>query len=315
MVPKLICSYLFFITVVGFLSVKLYASDFSTDPLSHFEFDDKQLQDRVVSDVVTMPESMDVILAYDFTSSNAQMGIKSFGGKNLHHLFSKKDVRHNPYQTVTKILLSNLFPEQEEMKFQVLGFGDEDSLASLDKTSYLRKKSKPVQGLYGVLKAYRSYSKKSRMAGPTSFAGPIELAAEQAAENSKHTLLVLISDGALSTGEAQKETLNALVAASRTPLSVLIIGVGDGTERERTGIFPGLAPFRSLKTVESDADDLWSGMSKQLAFDNVDFVNANEFLGGLVAGEDPSIRLENMLMACVKKIASQRLYMQNADLI
>ena len=186
--------------MLQFSLAKSSTSDFSLDPLGYFGFRHKQLQDRIICDRVSLPSQMDIVIAYDFTSSNAQMGINSFGGKDLHHLFGKEDIRHNPYQTISKLVLGNLIEDEQEKEFQVLGFGDEASINSKEGVSILgSKKKKPILGLYGVLKAYRSYVKKSLMSGPTSFAGPILFAARQAAEKTRHTLLVIITDGALSS--------------------------------------------------------------------------------------------------------------------
>ena len=315
MTHKLSIFYLFINLIFTASLTSTLASDFSNDSLSYFQFKSKLLQDRVVSDVVKLPEQTDLILAYDFTSSNAQTGIKSFGGKNLHHLYSKEDVRHNPYQTITKLLVGNIVADEREREFHVLGFGDEESIEAFEGVNLLRGRKKPVVGLYGILKAYRSYRKKCYMSGPTSFAGPIQLASQQASENKKHTLLVIMTDGALSPGQAKKETIQAMVSASNTPLSILIIGIGDGTEREGAGLFPGLTLFKELGSATAINDYELNEISTGLKFDNVDFVNANDYLGGLLADQDPNARLDKFLKACVKKLDLQREFMEENGLI
>ena len=316
MIPRALISCLFVVISLLLTISKGFSSEFTMDPLGLFGFKNKTLQDRIVSDAQSLPQDIDIVLAYDFTSSNAQMGINSFGGKSLHHLFDKEDVRHNPYQVVTKLILANLLSDESEKEFRVLGFGDEASIASFDGVRILkRKKKKPIVGLYRVLKVYRSYRKKTIMSGPTSFAGPIRIASQQAAENKRHTLLIIITDGALSPGLAQQETFEALASASSNPLSVLIIGVGDGTERERKGSFPGLEVFKSLKDDAVDRTGITGGINGQLNFDNVDFVNANDFLGGAHAVNEASTRLELFLRRCAEKVVLQREFMEKHNMI
>ncbi|MFK7824032.1 MAG: hypothetical protein AB8G05_07745 [Oligoflexales bacterium] len=299
--------------VLNFSTIR--ASEFSSDPLSYFRFKNKVLQDRVNIKSMALPQSTDIIMAYDFTSSNAQTGIKSFNGKNLHHLFSKEDVRHNPYQTVTKLLIGNLVPDEQDREFKVLGFGDERSIGDINGVSLVSSAKKPAIGLYGVLKAYRSYRKSCYMSGPTSFSGPIRIASQQAIKNRRHTLLIILTDGALSSGIAQRETIESLASASKTPLSILIIGVGDGTERERTGLFPGLQRFKEIKALQDSHDAFRLRIKNNLKFDNVNFINANDYIGGVFAEQEPKERLEKFLKSCVKKIDIQKEYMKQNGLI
>ena len=88
--------------------------------------------------------------------------------------------------------------------------------------------SAQCKGLDEVLSRYQEVVPQLHLSGPTSFA-PIVRAAMRAvaeAEGAYHILL-LLADGQVSP-ENMKETVAAIVAASKLPLSIVMVGVGDG---------------------------------------------------------------------------------------
>ena len=91
-------------------------------------------------------------------------------------------------------------------------------------------KSKEVHGVNGILEAYRGVFKTAlTMSGPTVFTEVIELAAAQAISRQQlkplsYTILLLLTDGAVSDVEATKRTLQSIADA---PLSIVIVGIGN----------------------------------------------------------------------------------------
>ena len=91
-----------------------------------------------------------------------------------------------------------------------------------------------VHGVQGVLNAYRSVFQSGLiMSGPTVFTEVIETAssratsAQEAAKRNgeqSYTILLIVTDGSVSD---VGETAAALEKASNTPLSVVIVGVGN----------------------------------------------------------------------------------------
>ena len=68
------------------------------------------------------------------------------------------------------------------------------------------------------------------LSGPTSFAPVIRKAVDlvKASGNELHVLLI-IADGQVSEAlDCKRETINAIVEASHVPLSIVVVGVGDG---------------------------------------------------------------------------------------
>jgi len=116
----------------------------------------------------------------------------------------------------------------------------------------------PFHGFHEVLDRYRDLISSVRLSGPTSFAPIINKAANIAATTGQFHILVIIAGqcqpkavgvwarpdtvGANTDGQVTRpsdtlpgewsrhevETMDAIVRASHTPLSIVLVGVGDG---------------------------------------------------------------------------------------
>ncbi|VAH85746.1 unnamed protein product [Triticum turgidum subsp. durum] len=137
-------------------------------------------------------ESSNLIFGIDFTKSNDWSGKHSFGGESLHAISRTP----NPYEQAISIIGRTLSPFDDDNLIQCFGFGD----------------------------------------GPTSFA-PLIYAAISVVENSnyQHHVLVIIADGQVATSKSysivspqEEATIQALIDASFYPLSIVMVGVGDG---------------------------------------------------------------------------------------
>lgn len=84
------------------------------------------------------------------------------------------------------------------------------------------------QGLEQALLRYRQIAPHVRLSGPTSFAPLIHQAIAQVIKtNMEYHLLVILADGQV-TPTCLEATRQAIVTASYFPLSIIVIGVGDG---------------------------------------------------------------------------------------
>jgi hypothetical protein len=82
-------------------------------------------------------------------------------------------------------------------------------------------------GFEGVLAAYNSKIGSVQLAGPTSFAPAIKktIALVKAAKVLEFTICLIIADGQVTS---VKDTEAAIIEASKLPISIICVGVGDG---------------------------------------------------------------------------------------
>lgn len=177
-------------------------------------------------------ESSNLILAVDFTKSNEWTGKQSYNGRSLHHLGPSP----NPYEEAMSIIARTLSPFDDDQLYPCWGFGDA-STTDRGVFSFMPNDA-PCQGLEAALWRYREIAPAVRLAGPTSFAPAIYQAMQLVADSGgQYHILVIIADGQVtrSSDTVQGEfsvqeaaTVEAIVAASQLPLSIIMIGVGDG---------------------------------------------------------------------------------------
>ena len=157
----------------------------------------------------------------DFTASNEWQGRKTFNQNCLHKLTGNKV--NNPYQKVIAILGQTLKPFDEDNLIPTYGFGDS---ISLDKDVFCFKEDDlPCDGFNEVLSRYNDIVKKVVLSGPTSFAPVINKAIEIVKRTQRYHILVIIADGQVNE---EMPTIKAIVEASNYPLSIIVVGIGDG---------------------------------------------------------------------------------------
>jgi len=201
-------------------------------------------------------DGANLIIAIDATGSNKTQGTNSYAPyftnhpdamnyENLHYISMNWQ---NPYQQVLLAIANTLEKFDEDTVIPTFIFGD---LESKDKTlCELKVDGRCPHGMNEVLNMYQEYAREMVMSGPTSFAPAIRRAIEIANESHSYHILLLITDGKV-TPDSLGETSQAIKDASKYPLSIIIVGVGDG-------------PFNRME----DFDDNVKGK-----FDNCQFVD------------------------------------------
>jgi len=123
--------------------------------------------------------------------------------------------------------------------------------------------NRDCKGFGEVLRRYNEITPHVQLGGPTSFAPMLKEAIRIVKQTKKYHILVMIADGTDSFADSEqqqwkeKETRDAVIEAADYPLSIIMVGVGDG-------------PFGLMAQL----DDL---LPRRL-FDNFQFVDYNATL-------------------------------------
>ncbi|KAL6658837.1 hypothetical protein ACP70R_002877 [Stipagrostis hirtigluma subsp. patula] len=177
-------------------------------------------------------ESSNLILGVDFTKSNEWTGKRSFGGQSLHRIGDTP----NPYEQAISIIGKTLAPFDEDNLIPCFGFGD---ATTHDYNVFsFHPDNSPCHGFEEVLACYRKIVPHLRLSGPTSFAPIVEAAVDIVDRSGgQYHVLVIVADGQVtrsvdtSDGELspqERRTVDSIVMASAYPLSIVLVGVGDG---------------------------------------------------------------------------------------
>nr|GEW90128.1 E3 ubiquitin-protein ligase RGLG2-like isoform X2 [Tanacetum cinerariifolium] len=227
-------------------------------------------------------ESSNLIVGIDFTKSNEWTGSKSYHSRSLHHIGNGL----NPYEQAISIIGKTLAKFDEDNLIPCYGFGD---LTTHDQHVFsFYPEDRPCNGFEDVMGRYREIVPQLTLAGPTSFAHVIEQAMTIVEKSGgQYHVLLVIADGQVGNGTVQnksvqeKKTVDAIVQASKLPLSIVLVGVGDG-------------PWDMMKKFDDNIP--------QREFDNFQFVNFTEIMSKNV----PSNRKEaEFALSALMEVPSQ----------
>lgn len=206
-------------------------------------------------------ESSNLILGIDFTKSNEWTGKSSFNRRSLHSVGQTA----NPYEQAISIIGRTLSPFDEDNLIPCFGFGDATTHDQHVFSFY--PDHRPCHGFEEALARYKEIVPYLKLSGPTSFAPIIDAAIDIVeANNGQYHVLVIIADGQVtrsmdtapgSLSPQERATVNSIVAASEYPLSIILVGVGDG-------------PWDEMKQFDDNIP--------QRAFDNFQFVNFTKIM-------------------------------------
>ncbi|KAL9335295.1 hypothetical protein Peur_072476 [Populus x canadensis] len=206
-------------------------------------------------------ESSNLIVGIDFTKSNEWTGARSFSHRSLHHIGDDQ----NPYEQAIYIIGKTLSSFDEDNLIPCFGFGDASTHDQEVFSFYPDERF--CNGFEEVLRRYRELVPCLRLAGPTSFAPVIEMAITIVEQSGgQYHVLLIIADGQVTRSvdtehghlsPQEKRTVEAIVKASEYPLSIILVGVGDG-------------PWDMMKEFDDNIP--------ARAFDNFQFVNFTEIM-------------------------------------
>ncbi|EOX92609.1 Copine family isoform 3 [Theobroma cacao] len=230
-------------------------------------------------------ESSNLILGIDFTKSNEWTGKYSFNRRSLHAIGSSP----NPYEQAISIIGRTLSPFDEDNLIPCFGFGD---ASTHDKNVFsFYPDHRSCHGFEEALARYREIVPHLKLAGPTSFAPIINAAIDIVdGSNGQYHVLVIIADGQVTRhpdtprgrfSTQEQATIESIVAASHYPLSIILVGVGDG-------------PWDSMQQFDDNIP--------HRSFDNFQFVNFTKIMS---ENTEPSKKEAAFALAALMEIPYQ----------
>ncbi|XP_023530754.1 E3 ubiquitin-protein ligase RGLG2-like [Cucurbita pepo subsp. pepo] len=230
-------------------------------------------------------ESSNLIVGIDFTKSNEWTGARSFNRRSLHHIGDEP----NPYEQAIAIIGQTLSSFDEDNMIPCFGFGDASTHDQEVFSFYPDERF--CNGFEEVLSRYRELMPHLRLAGPTSFAPIIEMAITIVEQSGgQYHVLVIIADGQVTRSvdtergqfsSQEKKTIEAIVKASEYPLSIILVGVGDG-------------PWDMMREFDDNIP--------ARAFDNFQFVNFTDIM---LKNMDRSRKEAEFALSALMEIPSQ----------
>lgn len=236
-------------------------------------------------------ESSNLILGVDFTKSNNWTGQRTFNGRCLHD--TSNPSRPNPYQQVIHTIGRTLEEFDDYRLIPAFGFGDTTSGGS---KCFPFMQHGVCNGVDAVLQRYHEITATVTLSGPTSFAPVIREAIKIVREEHSYHILVIIADGQVTDAGPHGETARAIIEASEYPLSIVVVGVGDG-------------PW---DTMESYDDEL-----PARKFDNFQFVDFEKVRrGGSKRAPDTAETMEaRFALHALMEIPDQYAFIKRAGLL
>ncbi|KAK4780772.1 hypothetical protein SAY87_016878 [Trapa incisa] len=177
-------------------------------------------------------ESSNLIVGIDFTKSNEWTGARSFKHRSLHNLGNGP----NPYEQAISIIGKTLSTFDDDNSIPCYGFGD--ATTHYQDVFSFYPEDRFCNGFEEVLNRYREMVPHLCLAGPTSFAPIIEMAMTIVEQSGgQYHVLLIIADGQVTRSvdteigqlsSHEQKTIDAIIRASEYPLSIVLVGVGDG---------------------------------------------------------------------------------------
>jgi len=204
-------------------------------------------------------------IGIDFTASNGSPD----SPESLHYMGDPS--RPNQYVQALTAVGSVLQDYDSDRAFPALGFGAKLLDGTISFNFCLNGQMNPICiGIDGVLHAYYQALRNVRLAGPTNFAPLIHHMMEItrqgqfSATNQFYNILLIMTDGVITDMENTKE---AIVEAATLPMSIVIVGVGDGTT------------FKAMRELDGDDKRLTTKSGRTAVRDVVQFVPFAQFHG------------------------------------
>ena len=212
--------------------------------------------------------NINLTIGIDFTGSNGNYS----DPRSLHYLNNGM----NDYEKAIRSCGDILAYYDDDQLFPVFGFGFKFIDSSNYQSGVYNYDNYPVNCntsdpnihlIDNVLKEYRQFITKVTLWGPTNFAPMINDLNREVKENLKnglvmhYNILLILTDGQIND---MQDTIDGLVEASFLPISVIIVGIGDGN-------------FGNMDILDADDNPLYDRRRRKADRDLVQFVPFNDY--------------------------------------
>ena len=212
--------------------------------------------------------NINLTIGIDFTGSNGSYTSPT----SLHYL----NKGMNDYEKAIRSCGDILAYYDDDQLFPVFGFGfgfkdySNTNMGIYNKFNYpvnCNTSDPNIHLIDNVLKEYRQFITKINLSGPTNFAPMINDLNREVKENIKnglimhYNILMILTDGQI---DDMQDTIDALVEASFLPISVIIVGIGNGN-------------FNNMDVLDADENPLYDRRRRKADRDLVQFVPFNNF--------------------------------------
>jgi hypothetical protein len=173
---------------------------------------------------------INLCVAIDFTASNGEPETR----RSLHRK-SEPGQPLNDYEKAINAVASVIEPYSNSKQFSVYGFGakikqPDGTLTPTQHCFPIYGGESIVNGTNGIIQAYHDALSVLSLSGPTYFCPLIDcggyLSTQKGCTQSSqnYTIMLILTDGII---DDSNETIQALIRASNTPLSIIIVGIGN----------------------------------------------------------------------------------------
>jgi len=240
--------------------------------------------------------SISLLVCIDFTASNGDPN----SGRSLHRI-GRAGEPMNDYEKAITSIGQVIEAYSTTKQFGVYGFGakikqPDGSLTPTQHCFPIYGGQSLVNGTNGVIQAYHDAVSVVSLSGPTNFQPLVDNAGYLASstgctqDNQNYVVMVILTDGVI---DDKNETIQSIIRAANTPLSIIIVGIGN-------------EDFSDMSHLDSDGKLLEQGGATACR-DIVQFVPFKKFLqkgpvalAQSVLAEIPSQVLKFMEMRGIK---------------
>jgi len=163
-------------------------------------------------------EDIEIMVAVDATRSNEMNGERTFGGRSLHDVTSRGGLE-NPYAMAMRF--STKFLQKDTHGEVPLYYFGSEQANEKGGIHFVAE----CKGAEELQQTYIKTIGHQTLSGPTLFIPAINEALRRVKDTNKFHVLLILTDGMVQDEEEHYKALNQ---ASRFPLSIVCIGVGDG---------------------------------------------------------------------------------------